>query len=88
MNEFVSNQLCFEGEVDGRNVEQRDGVLQNNFNNNDLCPQQSLVFACCWKVALWKARHSEETPESRSQASFPGRIENIFIHRSVEMEKR
>ena len=37
-----------------------------------------LVFACCWEVALWKARHNEETPESRSQASFPDRIANIL----------
>ena len=43
----------------------------------DKCPWD-LIFACCWEVALWKARHKEETPESRSQASFPNRIRSSY----------
>ena len=60
-----------------------EGMLSNGMacckttlTNNDPCTQ-SLVFAFSWEAALWKARHNEETPESRSQASFPGRIANI-----------
>ena len=73
----MSNQFGLEWKVHGGSVQEWNEVLQNNhkqsvdeyLRNGDF----SWIFACCWELALWKARHSEDTPESKSHASFPNR---------------
>merc|ERR1719427_326984 len=58
-----------------RNGEQNNN---SNFPTSSVLSEKSMegmlsngMACCCKEVALWKARHNEETPESRSQASFP-----------------
>ena len=73
MNNFPTSSVLSEKSMEGMFSNGRVCCKTTITSLLDECPWD-LIFACCWEVALWKARHNEETPESRSQASFPGRI--------------